>query len=188
MGRSLSRVNGKVTKEKEKGGSFITVSSECQNQHTLQTIDKQIQLATISLAILYLLLRLEYYVHSLARPSPGPLVPSSTPDEACLLICLDDTHMCASHQMSHCLIIRSATSSSAHIPFFSLALAQLAQIPWNGDDLFLTLSPLSSSQWAWGVGWPEGVEECEASGPPCMWPTHLPLASLLMQPTLVCTC
>ena len=45
--------------------------------------------------------------------------------------------------MLHCLIIRGATSSSAHIPFFSLALAQLALIPWNGDDLFLTIACLS---------------------------------------------
>ena len=42
--------------------------------------------------------------------------------------------------MSHCLIICSATSSSAHISFFSLALAQLARIPWNGDDPFLTVN------------------------------------------------
>ena len=111
----------------------------CQNQRTLQTIDKQIQLATISLAILYLLLCLEYHVHSLARPSPGIPVPSSTPGEARLSICLDDTCTCTSRQMSRCLIIRGAASSSAHIPSFSLTLAQLAQIPWNGDDLFLTV-------------------------------------------------
>ena len=42
--------------------------------------------------------------------------------------------------MSHCLIIRGATSSSACIPFFSLTLAQLARIPWNGDDPFLTVT------------------------------------------------
>ena len=41
-------------------------------------------------------------------------------------------------QHPHCLIIHGATSSSAHIPFFSLILVQLAWIPWNGDDLFLT--------------------------------------------------
>ena len=48
--------------------------------------------------------------------------------------------------MLHCLIICGATSSSARIPFFSLALAQLARIPWNGDDLFLIEWPTPSNK------------------------------------------